>query len=74
MAVDIAFKNEAALEAGVPHRLFQAGGARIVTASRPWDVTPDGQRFLINVLNEGAAQTPSITLVTNWLAQTIQPR
>jgi hypothetical protein len=38
------------------------------------DVRPDGQRFLIIVLNEAEAQKPSITIITNWLDQLIKTR
>lgn len=33
-----------------------------------YDVTPDGQRFLINTPVEGQVNTPPITLVVNWPA------
>jgi hypothetical protein len=32
-----------------------------------FDVTPDGQRFLVNASDEGVASAP-ITLVVNWTA------
>jgi len=47
------------VEAGTPVALF---------ATRPgseFEASPDGQRFLINTLPEGAA-TPPITLILNW--------
>ncbi|HEY8849934.1 MAG TPA: hypothetical protein VIO12_11610, partial [Thermoanaerobaculia bacterium] len=36
-----------------------------------YDVTPDDQRFLINVTSEEQAQTP-ITLYQNWLAKVVK--
>ena len=47
------------------HRLFathiNAGGRS------PYDVSPDGQRFLVNTVVEAVAPSP-ITLVVNWAA------
>lgn len=39
---------------------------------RGWDVTADGQRFLVNMVTEEPAQ--SITLVVNWTAALSMPR
>jgi hypothetical protein len=53
-----------AFEVGVVRPLFDTrrGGPRSV-----YDVSPDGQRFLVNTLAEEAASAP-ITLVVNWPA------
>ena len=63
MAVQVTSKG-AALEIGIPQRLFQA------PLDYGWDVTSDGKRFLMSVLPQGqqVAQVP-ITVVLNWRAQ-----
>jgi hypothetical protein len=58
------------LKPGVPARLFgipASAAARFVRRNIIYDVTPDGQRFLINV----PAEEPSssrITVVLNWMS------
>jgi hypothetical protein len=56
--------QSAGFEVGAVHSLFavRPGGP-----GRFYDVTPDGQRFLVNALGEQAASAP-ITVVVNWLA------
>jgi dipeptidyl aminopeptidase/acylaminoacyl peptidase len=63
MAVEVK-ANGAALEVGIPKKLFQA------SVDFGWDVTSDGKRFLLSVPPQGqqAAQVP-ITVVLNWPAQ-----
>lgn len=60
-----------ALERGVPTRLFRVpivfGGSPPDNVKQQYDVTPDGQRFLINVSSEEASVAP-ITVVLNWTA------
>jgi hypothetical protein len=34
----------------------------------PYDVSVDGQRFLVNTLTEDTTSTAPITLVVNWTA------
>lgn len=41
-------------------------------AASPYDVSADGQRFLVNTLVQDAAATP-ITLVVNWPALLKKP-
>jgi dipeptidyl aminopeptidase/acylaminoacyl peptidase len=56
-----------ALEPSTPIPLFDVrvpGGAAL---RQQYDVTPDGQRFLVNTVVDEAADTP-ITVVLNWLA------
>ena len=66
MAVDV--KLEAStFEAGVPRVLFQT---RVVSYPNPrnvYEVSADGQRFLIITPLEEATSTP-ITVVANWNA------
>jgi dipeptidyl aminopeptidase/acylaminoacyl peptidase len=55
------------LKAGVPKALFEISGAGGGDADGwPWDVTPDGQRFLFNRGTEQQGQVPPLTVVTNW--------
>ena len=64
MAVALA-TNNGTLEPGPPKPLFQT---RIVRASFvlfQYDVTADGQRFLINSLPRDDSAAP-LTLLTNW--------
>jgi hypothetical protein len=68
MAVDA--KLQPALELGTPRPLFKANVMDIIQGLvSPYDVTPDGQRFLLNV---PAADPPSLTLVQNWPALSIR--
>jgi Tol biopolymer transport system component len=67
MAVTI--KGDTALEVGAAVPLFTArmlgGPAVALGLKQQYDVTRDGQRFLLNSLTEEAAPTP-ITVVLNW--------
>jgi serine/threonine protein kinase len=69
MAVDV--KTAPSFEAAVPHVLFDAHisvGVGTRFAFR-YDVSPDGQRFLINNVGQPTAVGPTqITVVTNWEA------
>ena len=65
MAVPITTSKEGAFEAGVPQRLFRANPAILRYSRGGWNVTPDGQRFLMaNVA--GASNVAPITVVVNW--------
>jgi serine/threonine protein kinase len=70
MAVPIQTDGQT-LNAGAPVELFPTrimGGGNPVTHPRHrYDVTLDGQRFLINVADESA--TSPITIVTNWFEE-----
>jgi hypothetical protein len=66
MAVDVR-EGKATVEFGTPRRLFQAPIA-VLPARQPswtWDVSPDGQRFLLILATDDNAP---LTLVTNWRA------
>jgi hypothetical protein len=63
MAVDI--RAGEAFAAGEPRTLFSTRIKESVT--REYDVTPDGQRFLVNVTSGDETVEP-ITLVQNWAA------
>jgi Tol biopolymer transport system component len=54
----------ARVEVGTVKRLFQV---RAVTPRYFYDVSPDGQRFLVNTADEPATSAP-LTLVVNWPA------
>ena len=74
MAVPVA--AGAALEVGSAVPLFRAemlnGPTSAVGFRAQYDVTPDGQRFLLNV-PVAEAQRPSITVVLNWAAALREP-
>jgi hypothetical protein len=54
----------AGLEVDTPHELF-AITALLGNSAKPWDVSADGRRFLIEE-QTGAAQQPPLTVVQNW--------
>jgi Tol biopolymer transport system component len=66
MSVDVTLGGT--FKAGVAKVVFQApiygGGA---TAQHRWDMTADGQRFLINTVG-GGGDVSALTLVENWTA------
>jgi dipeptidyl aminopeptidase/acylaminoacyl peptidase len=56
-------------EAGAPVPLFDAHMVHFaVDAINEYDVTADGQRFLINTTGGPGAASPLLTVVTNWTA------
>ena len=56
--------------AGVPHMLFRAPGVNPLLPENffHYDVSRDGQRFLIDVAAEESEQSP-VTIVLNWQAE-----
>jgi serine/threonine protein kinase/Tol biopolymer transport system component len=56
-----------AFEVGAVRPLFDTHALTIGNTGSMYDVSPDGQRFLVNTLPEEAAPAP-ITLVVNWPA------
>jgi len=66
MAVDVTRAEPGrSFEVGVPHRLFQGG----LGSFYEFDVSPDGQRFVINSpLNSSDVPPIPITVVLNWTA------
>ena len=54
-----------AFEVGAVRELFNTRG--VAPNAWTYDISPDGQRFLVNTFAEEAASTP-ITLVVNWPA------
>jgi eukaryotic-like serine/threonine-protein kinase len=65
MAVDVSTVGNA-VKLGVPHVLFHAVGLQRQT--RPYDVTSDGKKFLLNSGNLKEDRAP-MTLVQNWPAE-----
>jgi hypothetical protein len=63
MAVDI--QADARLEAGKPHALFATRILPLVEARNHYDVSADGQRFVINSRRAEDALLP-ITVVSGW--------
>jgi hypothetical protein len=65
MSVDVTLAGT--FKAGVPRALFNApiaGGA--ISPQRRWDMTADGQRFLV-IAGGGDVSAP-LTLIENWTA------
>ena len=62
MAVDVSTPRDGVFQAGTPRKLFQANPVSVFTGRNSWDVTPDGQRFLIT----SVGTPPPITVVVNW--------
>jgi Tol biopolymer transport system component len=62
MAVDVASGEP--LRLGTPRLLFEIQPAPIL-ATRRYDLSPDGRRFLF-VLPEGVASVPPLTVHANW--------
>jgi Tol biopolymer transport system component len=66
MAVDVSVSNGGALKIGVPQKLFSINPINLTTYRNTWEVTPDGQRFLINSGQQQATPSIPITFVVNW--------
>jgi Tol biopolymer transport system component len=67
MSVDVSAAG-GSFQAGVPKPLFDVpifGGAAFQTPGARWDMTADGQKFLVNTASTQTGPTP-ITLLTNW--------
>jgi eukaryotic-like serine/threonine-protein kinase len=74
MAVAVDTSSTGVLKAGVPHKLFTVTMSSGIGQGSTWEVTPDGQRFLVASASTRAA-VPPITVVVNWLQpQTTSPR
>jgi WD40 repeat protein len=64
MAVDI--KPGEKLDSGIPHALFDTGLTAPAPAVDQYAVTPDGQRFLVQLPVD--TEAPPITVIVNWTA------
>ena len=67
MMMAVSMKPGQRLEAGVPEPLFQTPITNVTLGLDQYDVTGDGQRFLVLTPTGDARQTP-ITVVVNWTA------
>ena len=68
MAVEVDTSNTDVFRTGVPQKRFTVAPfvPNSATGARDsWDVTPDGQRFL--VVSPEATAVPPVTVVVNWL-------
>jgi eukaryotic-like serine/threonine-protein kinase len=65
MAVPV--RAEGALEVGTPRALFNLGPRTGTLFWHSYDVTRDGQRFLV-ARSVGANSGPALTVVVNWTA------
>ena len=61
-------KRRPELDIGIPQALFVTQIKHLFSDFNQYDVSPDGQRFLINILLEEEDAT-SITLVLNWFEE-----
>lgn len=70
MAVEMNTSKDGAFHAGVPQKLFPTNALDLNTGRvrNSYDVTPDGQRFLINSPVAPTDATP-ITVIVNWNSQ-----
>ena len=69
--VAVSVSSGSSFSAGSATRLFEHPGLRLGTMNDPYDVSADGQRFiLVEPAGEGAdASEPSIRVVLNWFAE-----
>jgi Tol biopolymer transport system component len=74
MAVAVDTSSDGVFKAGVSQKLFTVVTGAGTANGNTWDVTPDGQRFLVSSPSTRTA-VPPITVVVNWLQrQTTSPR
>jgi eukaryotic-like serine/threonine-protein kinase len=67
MAVDIT--AHPSLEVGQPRMLFEGAYVPTLTAFPNYDVSPDGQRFLMVKASEQATASTQINVVQNWFEE-----
>ena len=66
----VTISTEPTLTVGTPERLFDGDYLAATGTTRPWDLTPDGQRFVIIKADPVSAQnSPEITVVLNWFEE-----
>jgi hypothetical protein len=66
MAVAVNYGAE--FVASAPMELFKQETALLSASRNSYEVTPDGQRFLINVVVDSTGSAP-ISVVMNWAAE-----
>jgi Tol biopolymer transport system component len=69
MAVPIRAEG-AGLDAGTPVMLFQRASPAPFPLRNAYDVSPDGQRFLINALMDDRGRGGTVNVVIGWAAET----
>ena len=67
MAVTIR-ASPASIQADTPRELFPAPVSSAPLGTAPYDVTADGQRFLLGQAVEGGSRVQPLTVVVNWEA------
>jgi serine/threonine-protein kinase len=67
MAVAVA--SQPSFSAGVPRQLFESMFEAVPRREANYDVTPDGQRFLVIVSPEISTARTQLMLVTNWFEE-----
>jgi hypothetical protein len=69
MAVPIRASQDGGLESGQPVPLFPARVGEVIPLQSgynlSYDISPDGQRFLMNTITE-ASGAPPIEVILNW--------
>jgi hypothetical protein len=60
-------KSGATFEFGTPKALFEYVGAMSLAGTSPFDVSPDGKRFLLMDTADAVA-SPTLHVVLNWQA------
>jgi hypothetical protein len=66
MSVPVRAASE--LNLGIPVPLFKAPVSNPSFGARSYDVSADGQRFLIDVVDHDKLKPPPLMLVVNWTA------
>jgi hypothetical protein len=64
----VAVSTEPAFTAGKPRQLFEGSYARLIAGGHSYDVTPDGQRFLM-IQREDDRSPPQLCVVVNWFEE-----
>ena len=55
-----------AFDVGAPNVLFELPPQPFSDDPVPWDIAPDGERFLVLESSEGSAPRDEIHITTNW--------
>ncbi len=68
--VAVSVSSGSSFSVGSATRLFEHPGLGLATNYAPYDVSADGQRFILaESVEEGADAQPSIRVVQNWFAE-----
>jgi Tol biopolymer transport system component/tRNA A-37 threonylcarbamoyl transferase component Bud32 len=67
--VPVGVSANGAIEAGTPASLFPSFPSSLASQRNSWDVSRDGQRFLITIPESAqGGRTPPIGVIVNWLS------